>query len=288
MTTSYQKEFQELVKLVETSLTEKFAVYNGSDTEGTEYDSIWEMWELEGVWMEDGRLRWYDKAHEYWENNEVAPATVNGMLGGFESISDLDLEGSKSFLESLHQSSGIGDYFDYEQDTWKIACCECGAGIGRVTKGLLLPLGFHRCQLVEPSARILEAAPDYIGEPDASKCRYICSTLQDFNPRANTFNLVWVQWVIIYLTDLDLVFFFQRVAKSLKPGGIIVIKENVCENQAFVVDRGDSSLSRSLPYLLSLLEQTNLKVIKKRMEDNFPEDLYPVVMIALGLDESDE
>ena len=50
--------------------------------------------------------------------------------------------------------------------------------------------GFQQCHIVEPSARILEAAPEYIGDPDASKCKYICSTLQDFNPRANTYNLV--------------------------------------------------------------------------------------------------
>ncbi len=73
----------------------------------------------------------------------------------------------------------------------------------------------------------------------------------------------------------------NRVGKSLKVGGIIVIKENVCDDQAFVVDKDDSSLTRSIPYLLILLEQTNLTVIKKTNQEKFPEDLFPVTMIAL-------
>ena len=92
---------------------------------------------------------------------------------------------------------------------------------------------------------------------------------------------VRVQWVIIYLTDLDFVKFMNRMGKSLKEGGIIVIKENCCDDQAFVVDKTDSSITRSVPYLLSLLEQTNLTVITRTNQEKFPEELFPVTMIAL-------
>ena len=40
----------------------------------------------------------YAKAEEYWK--DVAP-TVDGMLGGYGSISDIDLNGSKKFLQKF-------------------------------------------------------------------------------------------------------------------------------------------------------------------------------------------
>ena len=141
---SYAKEFQQLVRLLEESLTKRFAVYNGSDTEGYEYDTIWEMWESEKVWIDDGRNSWYKNAHDYWESEDNAPATINGMLGGFESITDLDLKGSKMFLEELQKMEYIGNFNTNNRLLGKLTCCECGAGIGRVSKGLLFPFGKER------------------------------------------------------------------------------------------------------------------------------------------------
>ena len=42
-------------------------------------------------------------------------------------------------------------------------------GIGRVTKGLLLPLGVSQCDLVEPSPRLISSAPDYLGDQSAKQ-----------------------------------------------------------------------------------------------------------------------
>lgn len=40
----------------------------------------------------------YDVSKKYWATQ---PATVDGMLGGFESISDIDIEQSQAFLNSF-------------------------------------------------------------------------------------------------------------------------------------------------------------------------------------------
>lgn len=52
---------------------------------------------------------------------------------------------------------------------------------------------------------------------------------------------------LLYLTDDDLVALLQRCAAALRPGGLIVIKENVCAS-GFVVDGDDNSLTRSHAY----------------------------------------
>lgn len=40
----------------------------------------------------------YSNAEDYWK--EVSP-TVNGMLGGYGSISSIDIDGSKAFLQTF-------------------------------------------------------------------------------------------------------------------------------------------------------------------------------------------
>ena len=41
----------------------------------------------------------------------------------------------------------------------------------------------------------------------------------------------------------DLIAFLQRSAAALKPGGVLIVKENVCE-KGFVVDNSDASVTR--------------------------------------------
>ena len=43
----------------------------------------------------------YSKSEEYWATQ---PATVNGMLGGYEHISDVDIEQSQKFLNNFINS----------------------------------------------------------------------------------------------------------------------------------------------------------------------------------------
>lgn len=157
------------------------------------------------------------------------------------------------------------------------------SGIGRVSKGLLLPLGFTICDLVEPSQRLLSHAPDYIGREYAARCRYFCTGLQDFTPQPDTYNIIFVQWVIGYLTDDDLISFLKRCAVGLRKGGVIVIKDNTCTDEAFVADAGDSSVTRSLPYILAIVHLAGLRVVLEEYQDDFPKNIFPVPMLALGL-----
>lgn len=257
------------------ALEQKNSLAKGRDSEGDEFESIADMWNLLGISLDDDAnndAEWYDRAAEYYEEN--CPGTLDGVLGGFASITKADLAGSKRFLEnllvkrpSIDWASGVG--------------CECGAGIGRVSKGLLLPLGIPRCDLVESSARLLSVAPEYIGDPDASKCRYICDTLQHWAPPKNTYSVIWIQWVLVYLTDTDIIKFLRRCGEALTQNGVICLKENTCDVELFVLDRDDASLTRAVPFLLKLVEAAGLIVAHQETQDDFPEDIFAVPMIAL-------
>ena len=268
-------------ELLISSLEDKLYVVCGISTEGKMFGSIKEMWTTElgdnniSTNSSRGRSRWYNQARDYWEDAGNCPSTIDGVLGGFASISDLDLDGSQEFLLDLNEKRPL---LNIEGGS----CCDCGAGIGRITKGLLLPIGFQKCDLVEVSQRLIYAAPDFLGDNYAGKCRYLCIGLQDFDPKPKSYDLIWIQWVIGHLTDVDCVKFLRRCANGLKAGGVICIKDNTCSGEdAFIVDKDDSSLTRSLPYLLHLCSRAGLKVILQKTQDNFPDSIYPVPIIAL-------
>jgi protein N-terminal methyltransferase len=275
-----------LIQRIQTHLTSKFAVFCGKDTDDNYYDSIEEFWRHHGFLDKETIVTmWYKSSKEYWETEDNVPATIDGMLGGWSILSEPDLAASKQFLqEVINLRPQLSERIKSDQET---RACECGAGIGRLTKGLLLPIGLKTSDLVETSPRLLQAAPQYLGR-DVLKCRFHCAGLQNFNMPENTYDVIWIQWVIAYITDWDFVNFLSRMKRSLREGGIIVIKDNTCSDLAFFSDTSDTDITRSYRYLRALIEESGLSVLKDdngkelvKWQDDFPDDIWPTPMIAL-------
>lgn len=51
--------------------------------------------------------------------------------------------------------------------------------------------------------------------------------LQDFRPEPERYDIFWVQWCLMYLTDTDVLAWLARCAATMRAGGIIVVKENL-------------------------------------------------------------
>ncbi|KAI8779352.1 N-terminal Xaa-Pro-Lys N-methyltransferase 1-A [Biomphalaria glabrata] len=211
----------------------------------------------------------YADAKDYWA--KIDP-TVDGMLGGFAKISPTDINGSKAFLRPFLKIAG-------GSVTPKFAL-DCGAGIGRVTKRLLLPI-FENVDMVEQDRHFCDNAKEFIG-PEASRVENIfCMGLQDFTPTENKYNLIWSQWVLGHLEDNHLIHFFQRCQKGLADGGIIIAKENVLEEGQKSFDDNDSSYTRTRKELKDCIKKAGLTIIAEEKQRDFPKDLYPVYMFAL-------
>ena len=75
------------------------------------------------------------------------------MLGGYGKLTPIDVESSGIFINKV---KSLDPQFQFDK------AVDCGAGIGRVTKNLLLPL-FSHVDLVEQSVRLLESSASYIG-----------------------------------------------------------------------------------------------------------------------------
>jgi len=163
---------------------------------------------------------------------------------------------------------------------WRVL--EVGAGIGRLSKHLLLPL-FSEVDMLEPCQKFLDASAEYIGEPAAARIgRRFCVGMEDWQPEpARQYAVVWVQWCVIYLTDEDFVGFLRKAAGALAERGWIVVKDNVAPSDGFVVDKEDSSITRTVPHMRKIFADSGLVLDKEVLQKGFPKNLFSVKMFAL-------
>lgn len=214
----------------------------------------------------------YSDAQSYWDSVEP---TVDGMLGGFSQINAVDIRGSLAYLQATFRTM--------KPPPRRRRALDCGAGIGRVTRFLLLPM-FDRVDAVEQCARFASEMPAYIaagGAASASKLGTVHNCgLQDFTPDASGYDVIWTQWVLGHLIDADLVAFFRRCAGGLAKSGILVMKENVTSSGVIEKDANDSSMTRPLNELKRLLTLGGMRIVRLQLQNNFPAGIYPVYMIT--------
>ncbi|KAL5499393.1 hypothetical protein EMCRGX_G010796 [Ephydatia muelleri] len=211
----------------------------------------------------------YHDAQSYWEK---VPSTVEGVMGGFGRLSHQDIKCSKEFLLPFIQGPGA---------TVKTSrALDCGAGIGRVSKLLLLPL-FSEVDLEEQNPAFLEKARVYLkAETVAHVKNYYAVGLQDFTPPEAWYDVIWVQWVMAHLTDEDFVSFLRRATAALTPNGLIVVKENIAKDED-IFEEDDSSITRCMQSFHRLFSMADLRIVKQENQTKFPQEMYQITMFAL-------
>ena len=88
------------------------------------------------LWNADKDKKWYKKQVTYWDKQ---PTTVDGVLGGYGNTSDIELKYSHQFLTK-----------NFRKDKKDSRAFDVGAGIGRITKLLLLD-HFQEVDLLDQS-----------------------------------------------------------------------------------------------------------------------------------------
>ncbi|KAI9749948.1 MAG: Alpha N-terminal protein methyltransferase 1 [Lichina confinis] len=220
-------------------------------------------------------------ALEYWS---AIPADVNGMLGGFGSISHIDLRGSANFVTKLRRRSAI-----FPQSDLALPCAvDCGAGIGRVTEGLLSKL-CDVVDVVEPVARFVkEILEGERMEPLRQRGKIgdvWTEPLESWNPEPAKYTLIWNQWCLGHLKDAELVAYLSRCRQGLQPGGWIVVKENLSTDTESkdLFDPLDNSVTRTDDKFLALFQEAKLSILQTELQLGFPKGLglFPVRSYAL-------
>ena len=150
--------------------------------------------------------------------------------------------------------------------------------MGRVSQGVLLRL-VARVELLDPCRHMLAEARARL-PPGTVAAAHACG-LQEFEfPARPAYDLVALQWCTLYLTDADFVRVLRGARGSLRPGGVIFLKENLGRGH-FWVDRSDSSVARTDAHLKQLFGEAGLRVLREQRQPDWPADLLPVKMYAL-------
>ncbi|XP_044883662.1 alpha N-terminal protein methyltransferase 1B isoform X1 [Mauremys mutica] len=218
----------------------------------------------------NGEMQFYARAKHFYRD---VPATEEGMMGDYIELSSTDIESSREFLRKFIGGPGKAGTEH---------ALDCGSGIGRVTKHVLLPV-FKSVELVDMMENFLAEAQNYLqGKKDRVKM-YYCYSLQEFTPAPQKYDVIWIQWVSGYLTDKDLLEFLIRCQNGLKDNGIVILKDNVAR-EGCILDPLDSSVIRDLSILQSLVEKSGLTILQQERQKGFPEQCVPVWMLAMQKD----
>ncbi|MEW5307003.1 MAG: hypothetical protein WDW38_011241 [Sanguina aurantia] len=233
----------------------------------------------EELWQVQDR---YQKAVEYWDAQEP---TYNGVLGGFGFVSDIDVRDSKQLLLKAMK----GPLAQAESEGRRLTALDCGAGVGRVSEQLLLH-HFHEVDVLEPSEHLLLAAEKNLTPEKLKALRcpaghkavnFYCVGLEQHQFVEARYDCIWVQWCLLYLTDVDTVTLLRKCVAGLTRDGLIFVKENIARESDFAVDHEDKSLTRSNAYMLRLFEQADMQVMYNLKQRGFPKELFEVRMYAL-------
>jgi protein N-terminal methyltransferase len=189
----------------------------------------------------------HEKAKDYWSSFEP---TVDTMVMGYAHISKTDLQGSKNFLAKLgiagrqRSDRPLREQSTKEEKVEKIKrAVDCGAGIGRITEGLLLSVA-ETVDIIEPVKKFTDTLKDKQG---VGRIWNVGMEEWEFDGHDDSkYDLIWNQWCLGHLTDSQLVEYLKRCAKALKPGGWIAVKENIGTGSSDVFDDVDNSVTRSV------------------------------------------
>ncbi|XP_078542970.1 N-terminal Xaa-Pro-Lys N-methyltransferase 2 isoform X3 [Lissotriton helveticus] len=156
---------------------------------------------------------------------------------------------------------------------------DCGSGIGRVSKNVLLPI-FDNIELVDMMEPFLEEAQNYLEEGVDKVEALYCYNLQEFTPVMKKYDVIWMQWVSGYLTDKDFLEFLRRCKSGLRQNGVIILKDNVARDGCRL-DPIDNCLIRDIFILRSIIYKAGFTILSEQKQDGFPETLTPIWMIAM-------
>ncbi|XP_059136130.1 N-terminal Xaa-Pro-Lys N-methyltransferase 2 [Peromyscus eremicus] len=215
----------------------------------------------------DGEMQFYARAKLFYQE---VPATEEGMMGNFIELSNPDIQASREFLRKFVGGPGRAG---------TDCALDCGSGIGRVSKHVLLPV-FSSVELVDMMESFLLEAQSYLQVTEDKVESYHCYSLQEFTPHIGRYDVIWIQWVSGYLTDKDLLAFLSRCRDGLKENGVIILKDNVAR-EGCIFDLSDSSVTRDMDILRSLIRKSGLVVLGQQKQEGFPEQCVPVWMFAL-------
>jgi len=237
------------------------------------YDRLWDAAEVSSGW--------HGRNVRFWRSQS---ADMRGATGG--GVTQFDVGFSRQALRALATARG-GKRFARALDL--------GAGIGRVTDGVLR----HHCRhvdLVEFVSKHLQRAKQLLPAKGKSGCTFSfhAAAVQKHPVPARSYDLVWCQWLLMYLTDADVLTLLRRLAPGLCTDGFLLVKENVSTPEKLTYfdaedgelwEEGDGgrpvSCVRTRLHYEDLFERAGLRVRAAKVQHDSSSKIMDMVLFVL-------
>jgi protein N-terminal methyltransferase len=145
----------------------------------------------------------------FWKNKK---GNLDSMCG-FKELNNEDLKQTEEIINRLNKKE------------FKKAL-DVGSGIGRITFNYLYKI-CDEIDLVDINENFLQVAKEQERKNGGEKIKnYYSKELQKFKFE-KSYDLIFVQWVLEYLSDTELKAFIKDVNYNLNEKGVVIIKENV-------------------------------------------------------------
>jgi protein N-terminal methyltransferase len=95
------------------------------------------------------------------------------------------------------------------------------------------------------------------------------------------YDTIWIQWVIGYLTDNDLLTFLNKCKHNLNHNGVVVIKDNASDQYGFFLDKSDCSIVRNVRYYHAIFNHAGYDVLLCEKFKEFPDDAMPIMKFVI-------
>ncbi|OJJ38055.1 hypothetical protein ASPWEDRAFT_24029 [Aspergillus wentii DTO 134E9] len=220
----------------------------------------------------------HDASIKYWNEVSASSSGMLGMLGEYPWYTRIDLRGSKTFLTKARRLIPACS----TQEKFKLGV-DCGAGVGRITEGFLREV----CEVVdavEPVEKFTKVLHEGHLKDKGIIGDIYTMGIESWNPEKK-YDLIWTQFCVGHLTDVQLVEYFARCRDALTETGVMVVKENMSTDLRGedMYDDEDSSVTRTDEKFRKLFKDAGMNVILSEIQTGFPKSfkLLPVRSYAL-------
>lgn len=250
----------------------------GADGQGLEwsYERLWDDLEIS--------RGWHSRNVRFWR---AQAADVRGATGG--GVSQRDLEFTRKAVTTLASVGQGAQRARFER------ALDLGAGIGRVTDAVLR----HCCRhvdLVEFVQKHLCKAKERLPAAGKGGCTFTfhCCAVQKFQVPHSSYNLIWCQWLLMYLTDADALDLLRRLRPGLAEGALLLVKENISTpDELTYFDAADGELwadgsaggpvscVRTELHYEDLFERAGLKIKEQKLQRDATGKTMDMMLYAL-------
>ena len=184
------------------------------------------------------------------------------------SLMNLESNAEKSKTKFIYEKKRLESIIKYNPK-WNLV--DLGGGVGLWSE--YFSEHVNQITLVEREEKFIELAKQKINKENIE---IIHSDVIDFNAEENSFDVVFISGVTLYLDDEYLLMLIKKVKNYLKPNGIFIHRDAYGINQKFLLE---SKKSKNLKLDYSAIYRTrkeydDIFTNKNNLEKVFDEDMY--------------